>query len=161
MFKQTIAVVQLFFVCSVLIGMLGYGVSLSPGDKTLKSSTNAGKAAGFIFFVLFLVSQQGHSLSTNIALVSYDIDYLPLILSALACFGLAKILNVWLRTRLAGVLALLLISCSLIALYAFVFIPAGRSAILYASLGGTLGALIERLLFERDSPEKADAARQS
>ena len=161
MFDQMIAVLQLLIVFTVLIGMLCYGLSLSPNNKTLRSSTNAGKAAGFVVFVLFLVSQQGRPLSPHLSLVRYDLELLPLIISGLVCFSIAKVLNAVLGTRLAGVLALLLISFSLIALYTFVFIPSQRSITLYASLGGTLGALLERLLFERDTPEKADTGEHS
>jgi hypothetical protein len=138
---------------AVLIGVLGFGIDLAPNDKTLRSSTTAGKVAGFILFVLFVVSQKGHTSVPSLAMPAYDIESIPLVVSASTLFFLSWTLNRILGTRLAGVLALLLISSSLITIYAYIFMPNYRAITIFVALGGALGVLLEKLIFERDGTE--------
>ena len=148
--SYAMAVIEWALVPLILVGLLYRGLSLSPADPSLRTSTTAGKLAGSILFVLFVMSQKGHPLSVSFKLPHYGIELVPLVCSTVGFFLAARALNWILSTRLAGIVALLLVSASLTTLYAYVFLASYRSMIVYVALGGTLGVLLEMLLFARD-----------
>ena len=134
----------------ILLALFLYGLTRTPNDPQLRTSTTAGKLAGFILFILFVVSQKGHPLGVSFSLPDYGIEWLPLLLSTAASFAFARVLDWLLGTRLAGLIAMFLIAASLTTVYAYVFLVPYRSTIVYVTLGGSLGVLLEILFFERD-----------
>jgi hypothetical protein len=147
-------IIQWGLVPLLAVGILGFGVLIEPNDARLKSSTTAGKWAGAIIFVLFVMSQRNPTPPASLSVTTFDIDPIPLAIAIVASFVLAKTLNLVLNTRLAGLLALLLIAASLITLYAYFFIPSYRGVTLFVTVGSALGALLEVLVFERDVIQK-------
>jgi len=148
--RYVMAAIEWGLVPLILLALFLFGITLTPSDPRLRSSTTAGKLAGFILFVLFVVSQKGHPLGVSFSLPDYGIEWLPLLLSTVALFAFARVLDWLLGTRLAGVIAMFLIAASLTTVYAYVFLAPYRSTIVYVALGGSLGVLFEVLFFERD-----------
>jgi hypothetical protein len=96
----------------ILLTLCLFGITLTPNDPKLRTSTTAGKLVGFIFFVLVVISQKGHPLVVSFSLPNYGIEWLPLLLSTAALFALARVLTWLIGTRLSGVIAMLLIATS-------------------------------------------------
>ena len=148
--KYVMPAIEWGLVPLILMGIFLFAVSLTPTDRAFKSSTTAGKFAGFILFVLFVVSQKGHSLTVSFTLPTYGIEFVPLLSSIVVFFWFAWLLDVILRTLLTGIVALVLVASSLVTLYAYLFLASYRSMIVFIALGGTLGLLLEELFFKRD-----------
>ena len=148
--RYVMAPIEWVLVPLILVILFLSGITLRPKDPSLKTSTIAGKLAGFVLFVLFVVSQKGHPMGISFTLPDYGVEWLPLLSSIVLLFLFARVLEKLLRTRLAGIVAMFLVAAPLITLHAYVFLAPYRSTIVYLALGGTLGALFEMLLFERD-----------
>ena len=163
--KYVTAFIEWGLVPLILIGVLIYAIALEPDDKRFDSSTTAGKVSGFLIFVLFVVSQKGHSLAVSFSLPVYGVQIIPLLASFAVFFGISFVLNELLKTRLIGVLAMLLICAALVTIYAYLFIPEYRPTTVYVALGGALGSLFETLLLGRDAVHEeyreSSAARTS
>ena len=112
-----------------------------------KLSARAGFWAGFILFVIFIVSQLRDVREPCFDFSSVPgFDFLPLIAGCLIGFALLWAIRITLSTRFVGVITLLLTAASTSALYSFIFIESLRATVLYASLGVALGILVHVVL---------------
>jgi hypothetical protein len=127
-----------------------YGLTLSPVDSSYKSSTRAGKLSGLILFVIFVITQQGKYLKPSFLIPKYGLKPIPLLLGVAGGFFFSKMINILLKTRLVGIVAMFLVSGSLITMYTYVFLSFSRPTLVFVALGIALGSLLETLFFERD-----------
>ena len=136
----------------IILGIiLFYGVSLSPSDSSYRSSTRAGKLSGLIMFVIFVISQKNRPMKWSFSIPNYGLEFIPLLLGVIIGFVFSRVINILLKTRLAGIVAMFLISGSLITIYTYVFLASYRSTLVFIVLGIALGNLLEILFFERDT----------
>jgi hypothetical protein len=155
--QYIMAAIEWGLVPIILVILFSYGVLIPPRDSTLTTSVIAGKLAGFIIFVLYVVSYKEHPIAFPFKLPTYGVDLLALVVGLTAGFICSRIANILLRTRVAGLVAMFLVSVSLITLYTHVLFSLFRPSIVFITLGGTLGVLLDILFFERDIvPAKKD-----
>jgi hypothetical protein len=117
-------------------------------DREARLSARGGFWAGFVIFVIFIISQLRDVREPRFDFSSVPgLDLIPLVSGVLVGFALLWVVRALLPTRLVGVTTLLLTSASTSALYSFMFVESLRVTVLYASLGVALGALVHITLF--------------
>lgn len=144
-------IIQWVIVPLLLLGILGFGVLMVSTDPRLKTSTTAGKWAGAVIFVLFVVGQRRQAPPSSLAVANFDVNPYAILCAVCAGFAVVKGLNWVLRTELAGLLALFLVAASLTTLYAYFFMPSYQGLTVNVTLGCALGALLEVMVFLRDA----------
>jgi hypothetical protein len=127
-----------------------YGLTLSPVNPLYKSSTRAGKLSGLILFVIFVIIQKGRQLNPSFSISTYSPQIIPLLFSVAGGFLFLRTINILLKTRLVGIVAMFLVSGSLITIYTYVFLSFSRPTLVFVALGIALGSLLETIFFERD-----------
>ncbi len=117
-------------------------------DPEARLSARGGFWAGFILFVIFMISQLGdvHEPHFDFSLIP-GLEFIPLISGVVVGFALLWAVRALLPTRLVGVTTLLLTAIITSALYSFVFLESLRTIVLYAALGAALGILVHITLF--------------
>ncbi len=117
-------------------------------DPEARLSARGGFWAGFILFVIFMISQlrDVREPHFDFSLIP-GLEFIPLIGGAVVGFALLWAVRALLPTRLVGVTTLLLTAITTTALYSFVFLESLRTIVLYAALGAALGVLVHITLF--------------
>lgn len=124
-----------------------FGIPGNAADSQVKASARAGKWAGLILLVIFIVSQKNRPLAFSFKIPSYDFLLVPLLLSGLAGFFFSWIFDVIKRTRVIGFFVLALIAATTITFYSYLFISSIRSMIVFVALGIMLGVLMHEVFF--------------
>lgn len=140
-------------VYAVLIVLLVYGVTLQPSSTDFVHPTRAGKAAGGVLFVIAAILMQpqmgGPQMDTEQVSLSAVYCGIAFVTCGVASWAIHKFLG----RRITGITAMMTIASSLTALLALLLVDGARAPIVCSVLGGTIGALIESMCFERGSPE--------
>jgi len=143
-------VVEWWLVLIILAIIFIYGLTLSPVNPLYNSSTRAGKLLGLILFVIFVISQKGRQLNPSFSIPTYGFKIIPILLGVAGGFLFSRTINIILKIRLVGIVAMFLVSGSLITMYTYIFLSFYRPALVFVVLGIALGTLLETLFFERD-----------
>jgi hypothetical protein len=100
--------------------------------------------------VIFVISQKGRQLNPSFSIPTYGLKIIPLLFGVAGGFLFSRIINILLKTRLVGIVAMFLVSGSLITMYTYIFLSFYRPTLVFVALGIALGSLLETLFFERD-----------
>lgn len=138
-------VVPLIMLAFLIVSWLIRGGKAASSNR---ASANAGFWAGLVIFVIYVTSQLDILRDPD-----FDFTALPGFLFEPSFSGLAAgfaslwVVKMMAPTRLVGVITLILSATSTSALFTYIFIESLRPAILYASLGTTLGVFLSIVFF--------------
>jgi len=110
-------------------------------ETKVKTSARAGKFAGLIVLILFILSQKKGEFSFSFKIPSYDFDFWPTLIGASAGFIIYGIFSFVKPARAMGIFVLAIVGSSSIALYSYFFITGLSRTVMYGTLGILLGVL--------------------
>jgi membrane protein YdbS with pleckstrin-like domain len=136
----------------ILLTVLGYGCTLPrrSDDPSVRTSGKAGVVAGFIVFIIFVVSQQKNGLRFSLEVPAYSFDFFGIsatVGGVISGFLIARIVDATRQYRAFGFLVLFIVATTTIASYGYFFIKDVRSIVVFVSLGTMLGALLHIICF--------------
>ena len=113
-----------------------------------KTSARAGFWAGLVLFIGYVISQS-HTLKIPASIFRYlpELDLLPAAVGFIVGFLFLWGVRFLLRTRMVGLVSLILSALSTSGLYSYIFIETLRDKILFAALGFAFGALLHIVFF--------------
>ena len=112
-----------------------------------KDSAVYGRWAGLVIFVVFLLTRKHRIDVFSFALPSYDFDFLKILCGVVVGFVFSWMFDYLRRFRVLGVLTMLLVSATSIALYAYFFVESFRGPLIFISIGLAFGTLLHRVFF--------------
>lgn len=115
-------------------------------EPKVRTSARAGKFAGLIVLILFIISQQNRQLNLSFRIPSYEFDFWPTLIGALAGFIVYGVFSFVKPARAIGVFVLAIVGSTSIALYSYFFITGLSKTVMYGTLGVMLGVLFYEAL---------------
>ncbi len=150
------AAVEWGIVPLVLAGILIYTLFFIPEEGAsplVKTSATAGKWAGLIILILYIVSRKERGLYIMFQVPHYQFEPGPTALSALAGFAAAWFFDLIRSTRAIGLFVMALVAATSMTLYSYLFIGDGRNSLVFIALGFVLGVLLHEILFPEGMPD--------
>jgi hypothetical protein len=151
-----LAAVEWGVVPLVLAGILIYTLFFIPEEDApslVKTSATAGKWAGLVILVLYIVSRRERGLYILFQVPHYRFEPGATAFSALAGFATSWFFDLIRSTRAIGLFVMALVAATSITLYAYLFIGDGRNSLVFISLGFVLGVLLHEILFPEGTPD--------
>jgi uncharacterized membrane protein AbrB (regulator of aidB expression) len=111
------------------------------GEPKIRASTRAGKFAGLIVLVLFMISQKKRDFNLSLNIPSYEFDLWPTLIGAAAGFIVYGLFSFLKPARAVGLRALAIVGSTSIALYSYFFISGMSKTVMFGTLGILLGVL--------------------
>lgn len=150
------AVIEWAVVPLVLAGILLYTIIFIPDDQAIprvKTSAQAGKWAGLIVFVIYVISRRSQTMAFSLQPADYDFVFWPTAAAVAAGFAVSAVFDLIRSTRFLGLLVLALVSATSISLYSYLFIRLVRNSLVFVLLGFVLGVLLYEVFFPDGMPE--------
>jgi hypothetical protein len=110
-------------------------------EPKIRVSARAGKFAGLIVLVLFIISQKKRDFDLSLNIPSYEFDFWPILIGAAAGFIVYGLFSFVKPTRAVGLRALAIVGSTSIALYGYFFISGLSKTVMFGTLGILLGVL--------------------
>lgn len=135
----------------ILSLVLCFSLFCLPGkaaEPKVRASARAGKFAGLIVLILFIISQENRQFAFSFKIPSYGFDFWPTLIGASAGFFVYGVFSFVKPARSIGIFVLAIVGSTSIALYSYFFISGLSTTIMF----GTLGILIGVLFFEAVLP---------
>jgi hypothetical protein len=168
--KLIVVIIVWIVVPAILFGLFILSSSIVKKAKSgeHKLSTQAGFWAGMITFVIFLIYELPlirFPYFNSVSLI--DMSLWMLLLSTVGGYFFLHILKLTIPTRIAGFVVLLLVFCSLSALFNYFFIQSINDILMSMSLGLALGVLIHiilepktiNIIFDKEKIESGEVNR--
>ena len=143
----------------ILAIILFFSLFIFPDQKAdykVKISARAGKWAGLIVLVLFIVSQKNRELSISFKIPEYDFAIFPTLISSIIGFVSAWGLDQIKHSRVVGIFVLALVGSTSITLYSYIFISNVRSLVVFFALGVMFGVLLHEIIFPESMQSKIE-----
>ncbi len=140
----------------VLAGILIYGLFGIPEESApsrVRTAAQAGKWAGLIIFVIYVISLRSRTLTFSFRAPNYDFMFWPTALAALAGLMVSGVFDFLRSTRFIGFLVLTIVSATAISLYSYLFIRTVRNDLVFMLLGLVLGILLYEIIFPEGLPD--------
>jgi hypothetical protein len=135
------SIMMAIFACALVVA----GTARSP---ELKVSSWAGLGAGLLTFVIYVVSQLSRIREPNLHFAALPgLLLLPLGWGLAAGFLFLWMVRYAVRTRLVGIITLMLSASSTSAMFTYVFLDSMRVEVLYWTLGTSLGIFLHVVFF--------------
>ncbi len=134
-----------------------FGLPGKMAEPRVKASARAGKFAGLIVLILFIISQKTRQFNFTFQIPSYDFDVWPTLIGALAGFIVYGIFSFVKPARSMGIFVLAIVGSASIALYSYFFITGFSKTVMYGTLGVLLGVLFYEVvlpIFWREGPSE-------
>lgn len=119
-------------------------------DKLIKNSTIAGRYAGLIVLVMFIVSQKNKRMVFQFYIPEYNFAFWTTFLSVCTGFVFSWFFDYIKGSRVLGIFVLALVAITSITFYSYLFINDVRSTIIFTALGIGFGVLVHRVFFPED-----------
>lgn len=139
---------------SIMVAVLFFAVMVAIGIKNPepKVSARAGLGAGFIIFVIYVMSQlatiQEFNLNKFSNLSPFNLlTWIIFGIGTCVGFGLLRAIAMWIQKRLIGLITLVLSAASLSTLFSYFFVPNGKDVVTPFALGSVLGVFLYMLFF--------------
>jgi len=139
----------------ILAGILIYMVFFVPEDNVqprVKTSAQAGKWAGIIIFVMYVISQWNRTVSFSFQPPFYQFVFWPTVISTITGFIMIWIFDILRSTRVIGLIIMALVSATSITLYSYLFIRTYQNDLLFVLLGFMLGVFTYEVFFPEGFP---------
>lgn len=135
----------------IIIALFVTGLRLKSPERKYRTSTSAGKLAGFVVFVLIVLLFGTRDVVFSFRTPPMDFQPLPFAAAIVVAFAGAKAMEYLAKLPIVGFCAMALVASSLSSLYFYLLTPDNRPLVLFLALGIALGVLIELMVFRKDA----------
>ncbi len=153
--EYVMAVIEWAVVPLVLAAILIYSLFFIPEERAhprVKTSAQAGKWAGLVVFVIYVISLRNRAAAFSFEPPNYQFVLWPTVFAGFAGFAASGLFDLIRSTRFIGFLVLALVSAASISIYSYLFVRAARNDLVFILLGFVLGALLFEILFPDGLP---------
>jgi hypothetical protein len=160
-YMKIVTIVIWGFVPLILLLILCFTLFRIPdkmAELKIKASARAGKFAGLIVLILFIISQKNRDFNFSFRIPSYEFDLWPTLVGALAGFIVYGVFSFIKPARAMGIFVLAIVSSTSIVLYSYFFISGLSKTVMYGTLGVLLGVLFYEVvlpIFVREGSDES------